>query len=242
LSLRRAALDFRLKARAWLVAKGYWSQRSYSQSGEDLIIKFLFNSIGVPQPSYIDLGAHHPSHLSNTKLLYAQGSRGINVEANPELIARFRRSRRKDINLNVGVVAEEHDGETVDLYVMDSSTMSTLSLEEARRLDAETSIKRAKTVRVPGRGLLSIIKEHRGGAFPDLLNVDIEGTDSLVVPALLATPLELRPKVICIETVTYSESGTATKRTDLIRAIVDAGYKVHADTSINTIFKRADLR
>jgi len=234
-------LNFRLRVRAWLVAKGFWSQRSYSQCGEDLIIRFLFNSVGIPQPTYIDLGAHHPNHLSNTKLLYADGSRGVNVEANPDLLARFRRSRRGDLNLNFGVGAEENDGKTVDFYVMNSSTMSTFSLEEAVRLEAETSIKRIKTIQVPMRGVLSIVKEYCGGAFPDLLNVDIEGTDSLVVPALVATPLALRPKVVCIETLTYSESGTAKKRTDLIRAIVDAGYKVYADTYINTIFKRADL-
>jgi len=206
-----------------------------------LIIRFLFSSIGIPQPSYIDLGAHHPNYLSNTKLLYSEGSRGINVEANPELIAGFRRSRREDVNLNLGIVAEESDGKTVDFHVMNSSTMSTFSLDEALRLEAETTIKRTKTIPVAVRGVLSIIREYCDGAFPDLLNVDIEGTDSLIVPALVATPPELRPKVVCIETLTYSESGTATKRADLIAAIVAAGYTVYADTYINTIFKRSDL-
>jgi FkbM family methyltransferase len=207
-----------------------------------LIIRFLLSSAGISRPTYIDLGAHHPSHLSNTKLLYADGSRGINVEANPELLARFRRSRRRDVNLNCGVGAEENDGKTVDFYVMSSSTMSTFSLEEAQRLEAETAIKHTKTIRVPMRGVLSIVREYCEGAFPDLLNVDIEGTDSLVVPALAATPLERRPKVICIETLTYSETGTARKRTELIQAVAGAGYKVYADTYINTIFKRSDLR
>lgn len=241
MSLRRAS-DFKQRLREWLVAKGLWSQRSYSQCGEDLIIHFLFRSAGIVKPSYIDLGAHHPNHLSNTRLLYATGSRGINVEANPALIARFKRSRPRDINLNFGVGADESDGTTVDFYVMDSATMSTFSLEEALRLEAETSIKRTKTIQVPMRGVSSIIKEYCAGVFPDLLNVDIEGTDSLVVPALTAAPFETRPKVICIETLTYSESGTARKRTDLIGAVEDAGYNVYADTHINTIFKRADLK
>jgi FkbM family methyltransferase len=223
------------------VAKGLGSQRSYSQCGEDLIIRFLFHSAGITQPSYLDLGAHHPTFLSNTRLLYGEGSRGINVEPNPQLIAGFRRSRPRDINLNVGVVSEDDDGKTIDFYVMSSSTMSTFSRAEAERLERETSIKRAQTISVPVRGVLSLIREHWGGAFPDLLNVDIEGTDSLVVPALLATPRDLRPKVICIETLTYSESGAATKRSELIQALVDAGYAVYADTYINTIFRRLDL-
>jgi FkbM family methyltransferase len=235
-------LTSRLRVRERLIARGLWSQRSYSQCGEDLIMRFLFASAGIGRPTYIDLGAHHPTHLSNTKLLYADGSRGINVEANPELIAKFHRSRRKDINLNFGVGPEESDGKTVDFYVMNSSTMSTFSLEEALRLEAETSIKRTRTIQVPMRGVSSIIREYCGGVFPDLLNVDIEGTDSLVVPALVAAPFESRPKVVCIETLTYSESGTARKRTELIQAIAEAGYRVYADTYINTIFKRTDLK
>jgi FkbM family methyltransferase len=242
LSLRRADRTFWSKAREWLVAAGFRPQYSYSQCGEDLIIRFLFSMIGVPRPTYLDLGAHHPSYLSNTKLLYAHGSRGVNVEANPQLIAGFRRARRGDVNLNVGVVAEENDGKTIDFYVMSSTTMSTFSLAEAQRLEAETAIKRTTTIAVPVRGVVSLINEYCGGAFPDLLNVDIEGTDSLIVAALLAKPLELRPKAICIETLSYSETGGATKRTELIAAVVNAGYSVHADTYINTIFKRADLK
>jgi FkbM family methyltransferase len=225
----------------WLVAKGWRAQRSYSQCGEDLLIGFLFNIMGVSQPSYIDLGAHHPSYLSNTRKLYSQGCRGINVEANPALIARFRRHRSGDLNLNVGIVPEHRDGQSVDFYVMNDPAMSTFSAAEARRLEAETSMRLVRTIPVPVRGLSSLIEEYRGGVFPDLLAVDIEGTDALVVPVLASTALGRRPKVVCIETLTYSESGTASKRQDLIDALVSTGYEVYADTYINTIFKRADL-
>jgi FkbM family methyltransferase len=238
----KGAQDLKVRARQWLVVNGLLSHKSYSQCGEDLIIRFVFNAIGVMRPTYLDLGAHHPTYLSNTKLFYAEGSRGINVEANPDLIGSFRRSRPKDLNLNIGIVPEEHDGETIDFYVMDAPAMSTFSVEEARRLEAETSIKLAKTIRVPARGVLSVIQEYCAGAFPDLLTVDIEGTDALVVPALARTTLGRRPSVICIETLTYSETGTATKKTDLIAAVSATGYDVYADTYINTIFRRSDLR
>ena len=62
-----------------------------------------------------------------------------------------------------------------------------------------------------------------------------------MVPALSRTPVERRPKAVCIETLTYSESGTASKRVELIDAIVSTGYDVYADTYINTVFKRSDL-
>ena len=85
-------------------AAGSPSHRSYSQCGEDLILGFLVRSLGIERPSYIDIGAHDPTYLNNTKLLYQRGSRGINIEANPALIQRFKRQRPADINLNIGVV------------------------------------------------------------------------------------------------------------------------------------------
>ena len=197
--------------------------------------------MGVVRPSYMDLGAHHPSYLNNTKLLYVDGSRGINVEANPQLIPKFRRQRSKDTNLNFGIVDDEGNGETKDFYVMNVPAMSTFSPEEARRLEAETSIRVAKTIPVPVRGVSSLVDQYCGGAFPDLLTVDIEGTDSLVVPSVCRTPFDRRPKVICIETLTYSETGTAAKKTELIASIAAAGYDVYADTYINTIFRRSDF-
>jgi FkbM family methyltransferase len=238
----KSAQDLKVRARQWLVVNGFLSHRSYAQCGEDLIIRFLFNAMGVMRPTYLDLGAHHPTYLSNTKLFYSDGSRGINVEANPELIASFRRHRPGDLNLNLGIVPEERDGETIDFYVMDAPAMSTFSLEEMRRLEAETSIRLAKTIRVPARGVLSVVNEHCDGDFPDLLTVDIEGTDALIVPALARTAIGRRPRVICIETLTYSETGTASKKADLIAAVSAMGYDAYADTYINTIFRRSDLR
>jgi FkbM family methyltransferase len=235
------ARDLRLRVDQWLVAKGWRAQRSYSQCGEDLLIRFLFDYIGVSRPTYIDLGAHHPSYLSNTRKLYSEGCRGINVEANPALMARFRRHRSGDLNLNVGIVPEHRDGQSVDFYVMNDPALSTFSADEARRLEQETSMRVVRTIPVSVRGLSSLIEEHRGGVFPDLLTVDIEGTDALVVPALASTAMARRPKVVCIETLTYSESGTPSKRQDLIDAIVTTGYEVYADTYINTIFKRSGL-
>jgi hypothetical protein len=144
------------------------------------------------------------------------------------------------LNLNIGIVPEEHDGETIDFYVMNVPALSTFSSEEARRLEAETAIRLAKTISVPVRGVSSVVDEYCRGEFPDLLTVDIEGTDELVVGALARTAPKRRPRVVCIETLTYSESGTATKKSDLIAAIVATGYELYADTYINTIFRRSD--
>ena len=56
------------------------------------------------------MGAHHPERISNTKLFYDSGSRGINVEANPELHKIFLEERPEDINLNVSFTLYTYDG------------------------------------------------------------------------------------------------------------------------------------
>ena len=66
---------------------------SYSQFGEDLA---LINLIGDRTGRYLDIGAHHPSRFSNTRLLYERGWSGVNVEANPELISAFEKARARD--------------------------------------------------------------------------------------------------------------------------------------------------
>jgi hypothetical protein len=60
-----------------------FEKKSFSQSGEDLIIDFIFNALGISRPSYIDIGAHHPYYLNNTAIFYLRGARGINIEPDP---------------------------------------------------------------------------------------------------------------------------------------------------------------
>jgi FkbM family methyltransferase len=81
--------------------------KSYSIEAEDLIILRLFDAVVFKDPSrvgfYVDIGAFHPVHHSNTNLLYQRGWRGINVEPNPQHIDDFLRERPEDVTVNAGV-------------------------------------------------------------------------------------------------------------------------------------------
>ncbi|MCX7010106.1 MAG: hypothetical protein NTY53_23190, partial [Kiritimatiellaeota bacterium] len=66
------------------------------------------------------------------------------------------------------------------------------------------------------------------------LSVDIEGLDQLVVEVIAAHPA--KPKVICIETISYSRSGQGQKDETLLGTLRACGYLPFADTNINTIF------
>ena len=73
---------------------GIYAKKSYSQCGEDLIVRYIFDVLRIEHPSYLDIGAHHPFFLNNTALLYEEGSRGVNVEADPQLIHSFYKERK----------------------------------------------------------------------------------------------------------------------------------------------------
>jgi hypothetical protein len=69
----------------------------YSQCGEDAILRFIFTALKIPNPTYLEIGAYHPIELSNTYLFYCQGSAGLCVEPNPQLIEAFTIIRPRDI-------------------------------------------------------------------------------------------------------------------------------------------------
>lgn len=202
---------------------------------------FLLNVYGIRFPSYLDLGAHHPTYLNNTYIFYQRGCRGINVEANPHLMAAFQKRRSRDTNLNIGIANGNHE-QGLDFYVMNASTMSTFSEEEAKRLEKESSLRISQVLKIPTINLKSLINKYSKDVFPDILTCDLEGLDDMIVDDLQSFEKCQLPKVICLETVTYQEVGFGSKKNGLIEKTRALGYTVHADTFINTIFARSDLR
>ena len=89
-----------------LIDKLCKERQSYSQYGED---DFIISELGNRDASkiqYLDIGANHPSIISNTYKLYKQGFKGITIEPNRELIGLHKTFRPRDIQLCVGCGAE----------------------------------------------------------------------------------------------------------------------------------------
>jgi FkbM family methyltransferase len=217
-------------------AEAHKARLSFSQSGEDLIAAFILQVLSIERPTYLDLGAYDPFHLSNTAYFYLSGSSGINVEPNPEQYERFLDLRPKDVNLNVGVA--DRRGEK-QYYLLDTPTLNTFSREEAERYEREAGHHIVGQIAIPIITLQDILDNYCEGVFPDFLSVDIEGFDELVVAYV--GQHENAPKVICIETMSYSRGGQGHKNELLIQALRARGYLLYADTYINSIFVQENL-
>lgn len=209
-----------------------YQKPSFSQCGEDVIIDYIFKLRGVSRPSYIDIGANNPFYLSNTALFYNKGCRGINIEANPELIGQFYRFRPQDVNINIGISDEEGE---MDFYVMEDSTLSTFSKHEAEEMTKfGKNLKKIEKVRLTT--VKHILEEYWDGKFPDILSLDVEGLDFEILKNIdFAGNC---PKVICVEAAEFSSDGTGARRTEIIDYLVNNGYYEYANTNLNAIMVR----
>jgi FkbM family methyltransferase len=211
---------------------GLWRvnyNKSYSQCGEDLIVDYVFHLRGIARPSYIDIGANHPYRGSNTALFYKKGCRGVNIEANPQLMPAFKASRPEDINLNVGI--SDTEGE-LEFYVMEDNTLSTFSKAERDHLVSNgKKLARAEKIRLTT--VSKILSDHFNGSFPDFLTLDAEGMDFAILKSINFE--KYSPKVICVEAAEYSPTGAGKRRTELIDFLAAKGFYEYANTNLNAI-------
>lgn len=227
----------RQQAFALLGAPFYrFGHQSFSQAGEDCILRFLFADCGMPlgQVSYLDIGSRHPTAGSNTCMLYLGGARGVCVDADSTFIPLFRKMRPRDKVLNVGISIGA--GESLPLYFMEGGG-STLSLDEADKRVALGGARVVEVRQVEVMNINSLIREEFDPC-PTFLSIDIESLD---LPVLQTLDLDAFPiPVICVETCRYSDTHVRPKDLGIAAFLSAKGYEAYADTYINTIFVRTN--
>ena len=204
---------------------------AYSQAGEDMILKFLFDSVGIKLPSYLEIGVYKPDFGSNTYIFYRRGSRGVCVEADETLIPAIKKLRSEDKVLNVGVGVQ---GNTkADFYIFDEPSLNTFDKEEAQFREKQGTYKIVRVNKVELKDINTIISENFG-TYPELLSIDVEGLDLQVLQTLNYSKFPI--PAICVETCAYSENHIKPKNEEITAFLLNNGYFVYGDTYINTIF------
>ena len=110
----------------------YLNERTFSQAGEDGVLKFLFLDCGVDMSkiTYLDIGARHPTSGSNTFLLYTFGSSGVCVDSDKTFASLYKKERPKDKVLNIGV---SDSTENLGQFFFMENGGSTFNKEEATK-------------------------------------------------------------------------------------------------------------
>jgi len=210
-----------------------WQKTSFSQCGEDLIIKLIFETLEVKKPFYIDIGAHHPFHLSNSALFYKEGANGICIEPDPVLFQNIKKERCRDVCLNIGV-SGSGDLEELLFYKMSTPSLNTFSKKEAEKYRDDYGYQIENVIKVPVMPVSKVLSDYLCNKRVDLLSLDVEGMDLEILQGW--NFLEHRPLVACLETLEFSNDRSGVKLTEIIDFMKSKDYMVYADTYINTIF------
>jgi FkbM family methyltransferase len=191
-------------------------RKSYSQSGEDVIVQELLPELSSSDFIYIEVGANQPTQISNTYLFYRKGFRGIVVEPNHEMSALLRRFRPKDIHLEIGCSGFSGIGK---FKISESSVVSGFS----------ENIKSVSSGQfwVPILTVDEIWRDTGEGKKIFLLSIDTEGYDLQV----LHGARETLKNTLCI-IVETSENDID----EIKKVLIDSGFKLIRKTDNNFIW------
>jgi FkbM family methyltransferase len=205
-------------------------KQSWSEQGEDLIIESLCSSLGIANPSYMDVGAADPIINSNTYLFYRKGCRGVLIEPNPDFCKALTSIRPGDRTVNAGIGFD--DRTEADYYMVSGSLMNTFSKDwiDAMAVRHGNRDFLQKVIKMKLLNINAVIEEYFRKA-PDVISVDTEGLDFEILKSLDFN--RFRPPIVCAETSSILSKGTETPVNDLMRS---KDYCIRGSTIKNGIF------
>lgn len=198
---------------------------SFSQGAEDIISGYLpLSGTGT----YVDVGCNEPVRFSNTFNLYLRGWRGINIDANSELINECKKIRKKDISICAAVSDTERE---VTFHKAKTSAVSTIDEDRLKEWEKLWTFADEDKEKVITKTLTSILdKNLPADTQIDLLTIDVEGHDFNVLKSLDLT--RYRPKVIIIEIHSIDKI----LETDIYRYLSANNYSLKYYAVLNAYF------
>ncbi len=197
----------------------------HSQFGED---RWIFNHINLPKNGvFVDIGAGHPIHLSNTYFFEKNGWTGLCVDADPAQYKVLKEERAKAewaaISLQEGKIKFSRS------YLPELS--SSLERDERSRW---MKIPFKDTIQVPSTKLETLLEKHNIIEI-DLLDIDVEGTELEVWKTF--DYKKHKPKVVIIEHYTLGLPNHSLEIKDFFSSLP---YQLVYTTCANFIFLSLD--
>jgi FkbM family methyltransferase len=172
-----------------------YARKSYSQYGEDMILRAIFTRFpGTYRGCYIDVGAHHPKRFSNTYFFYQLGWQGLCVDPRPDIKEIFLRRRPRDIFINAGI--SDHDGH-MTYYMYEEAALNTFSRELSVKY-TEKGVNCIREVDIAVYKLSTVLDRYLSlESVVNFLSIDTEGFEYQVVTS--NNFAKYRPQVIMLE-------------------------------------------
>jgi FkbM family methyltransferase len=200
---------------------------SYSQCGEDLIIKTIFGK-GRKNGTYADIGCNNPIQKSNTFKLYLKGWSGICVDGNADLMKTFEKIRKRDICLHAIV----SDNQKEVIFYQDDQNHELSSVDPELGDSLRSVNKGLKEIKMQATTLEAIFEKHLGSHKIDLLCVDVEHHDLEVLRG--NNFKKFRPGIICVE---FDGDMASLKGSELDLFLTDKGYAPLTFSTPNVFYR-----
>lgn len=221
LKMKTLAADFR----------SHWFAPSYSQEGEDGMLRRIFASQRTG--FFVDIGAHHPKRYSNTYYFYLFGWRGINVDAAPGSMELFSKVRPRDINIEAAVA---NGNKTLTYYEFDESTLNGFSKGISLSRNAQGTYKIVSERKVETVPLAEIFERYLPpGQMIDFLNIDVEGFDLEVLESNDWT--KYQPTIVLAEDLCLSNLQQLDK-SPVVCFMHRQGYELYGKAVTTLIFRK----
>ncbi len=205
--------------------------RSYSQEGEDMVLRGFFEGQRNYKGFYVDVGAHHPFRFSNTMYFYRKGWHGINIEPTPTVMRLFRMFRRRDINLNLGI---SESRQQLTFYCFNEPALNGFSKEVSEERDQTNGYRIIDTLQVDTWPLAEVLDRYLPpGQQIDFLSVDAEGLDLAILRS--NNWQQYKPRYILVEDAFDPEHPDDS---ETYRFLTGWGYTWVAKTGRTLFFKR----
>jgi FkbM family methyltransferase len=147
---------------------------SFSQEGEDLVLQRLFHA--KFDGFYVDIGAHHPFRYSNTYKFYLKGWSGINIDPLPGSMEKFKKSRIRDINLEIPIL--NNPEKEMIYYMFNEPAFNTFNEKNALAVEKDKRAIIINKLNIKPYRLEEILEKYLPpNVIIDFLSVDVEGMD-----------------------------------------------------------------
>lgn len=205
-----------------------YALKSYSQEGEDMILRRIFESKDTG--FYIDIGAHHPKRFSNTYYFYKKGWSGINIDAMPNSMKAFNKYRPRDINIEAAI---DYEIGKLTYYEFNEPALNGFSEALSILRDDLKDYRIVNSYSVVTKTLNEVL-DSVCNELPkqiDFITIDVEGLDFNVLKSI--DLYRYKPNLILIEMLSTSLDDIINN--EVSSYVRNFGYRLYAK-SFNTIF------
>ncbi|MDR2627466.1 MAG: FkbM family methyltransferase [Dysgonamonadaceae bacterium] len=215
--------------------KKLWTQHGYSEDGEDGVLRAFYETRPDYRGFYVDIGAYHPIHLSNTQWFYEQGWHGINIDATPGSMKTFNKIRKRDVNIETGV--SDTSGEMEFLFFGPTSTINKFG---AKAHETDGPEGPGEKINVPVQPINELLDKHvPKGQHIDFITMDVEGFELKILQSLDFA--NYAPDFFLIEDLEFVNRDFMEYLTSPLYALLKSkGYLVVAKTQRTVIFRAGE--